>query len=150
MKSLEIWSEIKDEATTFKKTDEDASVFLDAYIEPFETLGSALSFKLSQDLAYVENQNGFSQDYLFQELEKTLSDKEIIAGVIKDLLAVKKRDPAATGFLMTLLFSKGFLPFLPFEFCLLRHVLQLLVLFHLENIQSLRNLHPNLQPTQFL
>jgi serine O-acetyltransferase len=103
MKSLEIWSEIKDEATTFKKTDEDASVFLDAYIEPFETLGSALSFKLSQDLAFVENQNGFSQDYLFQELEK------IIAGVIKDLLAVKKRDPAATGFLMTLLFSKGFL-----------------------------------------
>ena len=109
MKSLEIWSEIKDEATTFKKTDEDASVFLDAYIEPFETLGSALSFKLSQDLAYVENQNGFSQDYLFQELEKTFSDDEIISGVIKDLLAVKKRDPAATGFLMTLLFSKGFL-----------------------------------------
>jgi hypothetical protein len=35
MKSLEIWSEIKDEATTFKKNDEDASVFLDAYIEPF-------------------------------------------------------------------------------------------------------------------
>ena len=40
MKSLEIWSEIKDEATTFKKNDEDASVFLDAFIEPFETLGS--------------------------------------------------------------------------------------------------------------
>ena len=98
MKSLEIWSEIKDEATAFKKNDEDALVFLDAYIEPFDTLGSALSFKLSQDLAYVENQNGFSQDYLFQELEKTFSDEEIIAGVIKDLLAVKKRDPAATGF----------------------------------------------------
>ena len=66
MKSLEIWSEIKDEATTFKKTDEDASVFLDVYIEPFETLGSALSFKLSQDLAYVETQDGSSQNAFYQ------------------------------------------------------------------------------------
>jgi len=47
MKSLEIWSEMKDEASTFGKTDTDASVFLNAYIDPFETLGSALSFKLS-------------------------------------------------------------------------------------------------------
>ena len=109
MKSLEIWSEMKDEASTFGKTDSDASVFLNAYIDPFETLGSALSFKLSKDLACDENQEGFSQDYLFQELNKTVADEEILSGVIKDLLAVKKRDPAATGFLMTLLFSKGFL-----------------------------------------
>ena len=53
MKSLEIWSEMKDEASTFGKSDTDASVFLNAYIDPFETLGSALSFKLSKDLASV-------------------------------------------------------------------------------------------------
>ena len=72
MKSLEIWSEIKDEAATFKKNDEDASVFLDAYIEPFETLGSALSFKLSQDLAYVENQKKEITPELQIALEKAL------------------------------------------------------------------------------
>ena len=109
MKTLEIWSEIKDEANTFIKNDEDASIFLDTYLEPFETLGSALSFKLSKDLACDENQEGFSQNYLFQELDKTFGDEEIIAGVSKDLSAVKKRDPAASGYLMTLLFSKGFL-----------------------------------------
>ncbi len=109
MKTLEIWSEIKDEANTFIKNDEDASIFLDTYLEPFETLGSALSFKLSKDLACDENQEGFSQNYLFQELDKTFGDEEIIAGAIKDLSAVKKRDPAASGYLMTLLFSKGFL-----------------------------------------
>ena len=109
MKTLEIWSEIKDEANTFIKNDEDASIFLDTYLEPFETLGSALSFKLSKDLACDENQEGFSQNYLFQELDKTFGDEDIIAGVIKDLSAVKKRDPAASGYLMTLLFSKGFL-----------------------------------------
>ena len=38
-------------------------------VDPFETLGSALSFKLSKDLACDENQEGFSQDYLFQELK---------------------------------------------------------------------------------
>ena len=37
MKSLEIWSEMKDEASTFGKSDTDASVFLNAYIDPFET-----------------------------------------------------------------------------------------------------------------
>ena len=109
MKTLEIWSEIKDEANTFIKNDEDASIFLDTYLEPFETLGSALSFKLSKDLACDENEEGFSQNYLFQELDKTFGDEEIIAGVSKDLSAVKKRDPAASGYLMTLLFSKGFL-----------------------------------------
>jgi|TARA_B100001094_G_scaffold52362_1_gene47865 serine O-acetyltransferase len=109
MKTLEIWSEIKDEANTFIKNDEDASIFLDTYLEPFETLGSALSYKLSKDLACDENQEGFSQNYLFQELDKTFGDEDIIAGVIKDLSAVKKRDPAASGYLMTLLFSKGFL-----------------------------------------
>ena len=109
MKTIEIWSEIKDEANTFIKNDEDASIFLDTYLEPFETLGSALSFKLSKDLACDENQEGFSQNYLFQELDKTFGDEEIIAGVSKDLSAVKKRDPAASGYLMTLLFSKGFL-----------------------------------------
>ena len=36
MKSLEIWSEMKDEASTFGKSDTDASVFLNAYIDPFE------------------------------------------------------------------------------------------------------------------
>ena len=53
MKTLEIWSEIKDEANTFIKNDEDASIFLDTYLEPFETLGSALSFKLSKDLSLI-------------------------------------------------------------------------------------------------
>ena len=62
MKSLEIWSEIKDEASTIGKTDFDASVFLNAYIDPYETLGSALSFKLSKDLACDDNGEGFSQD----------------------------------------------------------------------------------------
>ena len=107
MKSLEIWSEIKDEASTIAKTDSDASVFLNAYIDPFETLGSALSFKLSKDLACDDNGEGFSQDYLFRELDNIFADDEILSGVVKDLTAVKKRDPAATGFLMTLLFSKG-------------------------------------------
>ena len=98
MKSLEIWSEIKDEASTIAKTDSDASVFLNSYIDPYETLGSALSFKLSKDLACDDNQEGFSQDYLFKELDKIFADEEILSGVVKDLTAVKKRDPAATGF----------------------------------------------------
>ena len=82
---------------------------MNAYIDPYETLGSALSFKLSKDLACDDNGEGFSQDYLFRELDNIFADDEILSGVVKDLTAVKKRDPAATGFLMTLLFSKGFL-----------------------------------------
>ena len=109
MKSLEIWSEIKDEASTIGKIDSDASVFLNAYIDPYETLGSALSFKLSKDLACDDNQEGFGQDYLFKELDNIFAEDKILSGVVEDLTAVKKRDPAATGFLMTLLFSKGFL-----------------------------------------
>ena len=86
MKSLEIWSEIKDEASTIGKTDFDASVFLNAYIDPYETLGSALSFKLSKDLACDDNGEGFSQDYLFRELDNIFADDEILSGVVSEKL----------------------------------------------------------------
>jgi serine O-acetyltransferase len=109
MDALKIWSEIEDEAKKFADEDSHAGVFLQAHVFPYKGLGEALSFRLAEDLACDDDEEGFSDSFLKKELEKVFQKENILAGVIKDLRAVKKRDPASQGYLLTLLFSKGFL-----------------------------------------
>ncbi len=109
MDALKIWSEIEDEAKKFADEDSHAGVFLQAHVLPYKGLGEALSFRLAEDLACDDDDEGFSGSFLKKELEKVFQVENILGGVIKDLRAVKKRDPASQGYLLTLLFSKGFL-----------------------------------------
>jgi serine O-acetyltransferase len=109
MNAIKIWSEIEGEAKKFADEDSHAAVFLFSHIFPFKGLDEALSFRLAEDLACDDHEEGFSNLYLKKELQNIFNNETILSGVVKDLSAVKKRDPASKGYLLTLLFSKGFL-----------------------------------------
>ena len=109
MTEKEIWLEIQEEAKSLSKDQSLSDSYLDEYVANFDKLSDSIGFKIANDLGQDVSSKAFSNKFLFAELKKVYEDSNILDGLVLDLLAVKQRDPASTGYLSTLLFSKGFL-----------------------------------------
>ena len=109
MTEKEIWLEIQEEAKSLSKDQSLSDSYLDEYVADFDKLSDSIGFKIANDLGQDVSSKAFSNKFLFAELKKVYEDSNILDGLVLDLLAVKQRDPASTGYLSTLLFSKGFL-----------------------------------------
>ena len=109
MTENEIWSKIVEEANSIIGSERLSGSYIKKFVIDFEKLSEVIAFKISNDLGNKDADKIFSIDFIFSELKVVFEDKKIINGLILDLHAVKQRDPAASGYLPTLLFSKGFL-----------------------------------------
>ena len=109
MTEKEIWLEIQEEAKSLSRDQSLSDSYLNEYVTDFDKLSDSIGFKIANDLGQNVSSKAFSNKFLFAELKKVYEDSNILDGLVLDLLAVKQRDPASTGYLSTLLFSKGFL-----------------------------------------
>ena len=109
MTEKEIWSKIVEEANSILESERLSESYLKKFVIDFETLSEVIAYKISNDLGNKDSDEIFSINFIFSELKGVFEDEKIINGLVLDLHAVKQRDPAASGYLSTLLFSKGFL-----------------------------------------
>ena len=109
MTEKEIWLKIVEEAKSLSDDQSLSDSYLDEYVTSFDKLSDSIGFKIASDLGQDVSSKAFSSKFLFSELKKVYENANILDGLVLDLLAVKQRDPASTGYLSTLLFSKGFL-----------------------------------------
>ena len=109
MTEKEIWLKIVEEAKSLSDDQSLSDSYLDEYVTNFDKLSDSIGFKIASDLGQDVSSKAFSNVFLFSELKKVYENVNILDGLVLDLLAVKQRDPASTGYLSTLLFSKGFL-----------------------------------------
>ena len=109
MTEKEIWSKIIEEAESLLSSERLSNSYINKFVKDFDNLSDVIAFKISNDLETKNQVDVFSAEVLFLELTKVFKSEEIVNSLVLDLHAVKQRDPAATGYLSTLLFSKGFL-----------------------------------------
>ena len=109
MTEKEIWLEIQEEAKSLSRDQSLSDSYLDEYVTDFDKLSDSIGFKIANDLGQDDSSKAFSNKFLSAELKKVYENANILDGLVLDLLGVKPRDPASTGYLSTLLFSKGFL-----------------------------------------
>ena len=109
MTEKEIWSKIVEEANSILESERLSESYIKKFVLDLEKLSEVISYKISNDLGNKDRDEIFSIDFIFSELKEVFEDEKIINGLVLDLHAVKQRDPAASGYLPTLLFSKGFL-----------------------------------------
>ena len=109
MTEKEIWSKIVEEANSILESERLSESYLKKFVIDFDTLSEVIAYKISNDLGNKDSDEIFSINFIFSELKGVFEDEKIINGLVLDLHAVNQRDPAASGYLSTLLFSKGFL-----------------------------------------
>ena len=100
----DIWGEILRESKNKISLEPDSESLFQEKILSCSGLDNSLSAKLADDLATKE----YSSEILKDKFHEVFSNKDFLEKAVIDLKAVKERDPASSGFVFTLLFSKGF------------------------------------------
>ena len=100
----DIWAEILKESKNKISLEPDSESLFQEKILSCNGLDNSLSAKLADDLATKE----YSSEILKEKFNEVFSNIDFLEKAVIDLKAVKERDPASSGFVFTLLFSKGF------------------------------------------
>ena len=100
----DIWVEILKESKNKISLEPDSEGLFQEKIISFKGLDNSLSAKLADDLATKE----YPSEILKDKFNEVFSKPDFLERAVVDLKAVKERDPASSGFVFTLLFSKGF------------------------------------------
>ena len=105
MSESSIWNSLLEEARSVASKERILSNVLTEYVLERDSLGDALSWRLSSRLA----KGSVSELELRELFQDCFSHSEdVLAAVERDLLAVKERDPACNDFLSPFLYFKGF------------------------------------------
>ena len=100
----DIWADILKESKNKISLELESETLFQEKILSFSGLNNSLSAKLADDLSTRE----YSSEILQNKFTEVFSKKDFLEKAVIDLIAVKERDPASSGFVFTLLFSKGF------------------------------------------
>ena len=100
----DIWAEILKESKNKISLEPDSESLFQEKILSCNGLDNSLSAKLADDLATKE----YPSEILKEKFNEVFSNIDFLEKAVIDLKAVKERDPASSGFVFTLLFSKGF------------------------------------------
>ena len=100
----DIWAEILKESKNKISLEPDSKSLFQEKILSCNGLDYSLSAKLADDLATKE----YSSEILKEKFNEVFSNIDFLEKAVIDLKAVRERDPASSGFVFTLLFSKGF------------------------------------------
>ena len=100
----DIWNEILSESENKISLEPESKSLFQKRILSHEGLDGSLSAKLADDLSTKE----YSSEILEKKFNEVFSKPDFLEKAVIDLKAVKERDPASSGFVFTLLFSKGF------------------------------------------
>ena len=100
----DIWADILKESKNKISLELESETLFQEKILSFSGLNNSLSAKLADDLSTRE----YSSEILQNKFTEVFSKKDFLEKAVIDLIEVKERDPASSGFVFTLLFSKGF------------------------------------------
>ena len=100
----DIWTEILKESKNKISLEPESESLFQKRILSCSGLDDSLSAKLADGLATKE----YSSETLKDKFYEVFSNKDFLEKAVIDLKAVKERDPASSGYVFTLLFSKGF------------------------------------------
>ena len=100
----DIWADILKESENKISLEPESQSLFQEKILSCNSLNDSLSGKLADDLSTKE----YSSKILRGKFNEVFSKNEFLEKAVIDLKAVKERDPASSGFVFTLLFSKGF------------------------------------------
>ena len=100
----DIWTEILKESKNKISLEPESESLFQKRILSCSGLDDSLSAKLADDLATKE----YSSETLKDKFYEVFSNIVFLEKAVIDLKAVKERDPASSGYVFTLLFSKGF------------------------------------------
>ena len=100
----DIWNEILSESENKISLEPESKSLFQKRILSHDGLDGSLSAKLADDLSTKE----YSSEILEKKFNEVFSKPDFLEKAVIDLKAVKERDPASSGFVFTLLFSKGF------------------------------------------
>jgi len=103
-KLKDIWNQILEESNLKVSAEPESKNIFSKKILPFSKFEDALSSKLASDL----KSDSYSEAFLSSKFSQVFSIKENLEAALKDINAVRERDPASQGYVLTLLFSKGF------------------------------------------